>query len=113
MERVTSAAQLTPGRVLRSGNYAVGNNGDLFAVTRKCRHLGGPLDEGRIDADACLVCPWHQAKYDVSTGHMVGGPQGVFAKIPGLGAMFKTLTKVLPLGRGRVEVRDGDVYVGD
>jgi hypothetical protein len=42
---------------------------------------------------------------------MVKGPQGVFAKIPGLGALFKGLTKVLPLGLGTVEERNGDVYV--
>ena len=42
---------------------------------------------------------------------MVRGPQGVFAKIPGLGTGFKLLTRVLPLGRADVEVRDGDVVV--
>jgi hypothetical protein len=42
---------------------------------------------------------------------MVRGPQGIFAKIPGLGFAFKTLTRVLPLGRGRVTKRDGTLYV--
>ncbi len=42
---------------------------------------------------------------------MVDGPQGVFAKIPGLGAGFRLLTKVLPLGRGEVTERDGTVFV--
>jgi hypothetical protein len=42
---------------------------------------------------------------------MVRGPQGVFAKIPGLGASFKLLTRVLPLGRRDVEVRGEDVYL--
>jgi nitrite reductase/ring-hydroxylating ferredoxin subunit len=84
------------------GAYAVGNNGDYFAVSRKCRHLRADLASGSIDADGCLVCPWHQSKYDVKTGRMVQGPQGVFAKIPGLGAGFMALTKVLPLRRGKV-----------
>ncbi len=42
---------------------------------------------------------------------MVRGPQGIFAKIPGLGTGFKALTRVLPLGRGTVVERDGDLYV--
>ena len=105
-------SELTPGTVLGAGRYAVGNSdGHLFAVTRRCRHLGADLARGRIDQDGCLVCPWHASKYDVATGRMVRGPQGVFAKIPGLGAFFKGLTRVLPLGRGEVSVRDGKVFV--
>jgi hypothetical protein len=42
---------------------------------------------------------------------MVRGPQGIFAKIPGLGAANKLLTHVLPLSRGKVEERDGTLYV--
>jgi nitrite reductase/ring-hydroxylating ferredoxin subunit len=65
-----------------------------------------------IDSDGCLVCPWHQAKYDVTTGRMLRGrPQGVFAKIPGLDATYKLLTKVLPFKRGRVEERGSDLYI--
>ena len=96
----------------RAGRYAVGNaNGELFAVTRRCRHLYADLANGRIDKDGCLVCPWHGSKYDVKTGRMVRGPQGIFAKIPGLDAATIALTRVLPLGRGEVTVRDGTVYV--
>ena len=42
---------------------------------------------------------------------MVLGPQGIFAKIPGLGEAFKLLTRVLPLGRGTVVERDSKIYV--
>lgn len=105
-------SELTPGKVVGAGRYAVGNaGGELFAVTRRCRHLYADLAKGRIDKDGCLVCPWHASKYDVKTGRMLRGPQGIFAKIPGLGPAYKALTKVLPLGRGKVEVRDGIVYV--
>ena len=107
------AADVPAGTVVGVGRYAVGNNGDYFAVSRRCRHLRADLAGGTIDPDGCLVCPWHHAKYDVSTGRMVRGPQGVFAKIPGLGASFKALTKVLPLKRGKVEQRGADLYVGD
>ncbi len=109
---VGPAADLVPGTVKGAGRYAVGNSdGELFAVTRRCRHLYADLGGGAIDADGCLTCPWHGAKYDVQTGRMVRGPQGVFAKIPGLGLAFRALTLVLPLGRGVVVERDGTLYV--
>jgi nitrite reductase/ring-hydroxylating ferredoxin subunit len=112
-ERVGSAAELPPGTVTGAGRWAVGNSGgEYFAVTRRCRHLFADLAKGRIDKrDGCLVCPWHGSKYDVRTGRMVRGPQGVFAKIPGLGPAYRALTTVVPLGRGEVVDRDGTLYV--
>jgi nitrite reductase/ring-hydroxylating ferredoxin subunit len=109
---VGPTAELVPGAVKRAGRYAVGNaDGELFAVTRRCRHFQADLADGSIDDDGCLVCPWHGAKYDVSTGKMTLGPQGIFAKIPGLGTAFKMLTSVLPLGRGQLVERDDVLYV--
>jgi nitrite reductase/ring-hydroxylating ferredoxin subunit len=113
MTRIASAADVPPGTVIRGGKYAVGNNGEYFAASRRCRHLGADLSGGSIDEDGCLVCPWHQSTYDVRTGRMVRGPQGVFAKIPGLGAGYKALTRVIPLRRAAVVERSGDLYVGD
>jgi len=111
MSELVPKADVTKGTVTGVGPYAVGNNGDYFAVGRRCRHLRADLAGGSIDDDGCLVCPWHQAKYDVQTGRMVRGPQGIFAKIPGLGAGFKALTRVLPLKRGHVEVQGADLRI--
>ncbi len=73
-----SAADLPPGTVRRVGDWAVGNRGDdrYFAVSRLCRHQLADLSEGSIDDEGCLVCPWHQSRYDVRTGEMVEGPHG-------------------------------------
>ena len=108
---VGGTADLPPGTVTGAGRYAVGNNGEYFAVTRRCRHLRADLAGGTIDDNGCLVCPWHQSAYDVKTGRMVRGPQGVFAKVPGLGWSFKMWTKVMPLGRGRVTKKGDDIFV--
>ena len=105
------ASDVPEGTVTRAGKYAVGNNGDYFAVSRRCRHLRADLAGGSIDSDGCLVCPWHGAKYDVRSGRMVRGPQGVFAKIPGLGATLKALTRVLPLTRGTVTEKDSTLQI--
>jgi nitrite reductase/ring-hydroxylating ferredoxin subunit len=111
-QKIGAAAELPPGTVKGVGRYAVGNaNGEYFAVTRRCRHLLADLAGGSIDENGCLVCPWHHSAYDVSTGRMVRGPQGGFAKVPGLGASFKALTRVLPLGRATVEERGGELYL--
>ena len=112
MSQTVPAADVPEGTVTGAGSYALGNNGEYFAVGRKCRHLRADLAGGSIDADGCLVCPWHGAKYDVRSGRMVRGPQGVFAKIPGLGTAFKALTSVLPLARGTV-TKQGDNLVVD
>jgi nitrite reductase/ring-hydroxylating ferredoxin subunit len=111
-QEVGPALDLPPGKVTGAGIWAVGNvGGDYFAVTRRCRHLYADLARGHIAKDGCLVCPWHGSKYDVKTGRMVRGPQGIFRRIPGLSRSFILLTRVLPLGRGRVVERDGMLFV--
>ena len=111
-QEVGAAADLSPGTVVGAGRYAVGNvGGRYFAVTRRCRHLGADLADGSIDKDGCLVCPWHQSAYDVGTGRMVRGPQGKYAKVPGLSFGYRMLTRVLPLGRATVTERDGELYI--
>ena len=95
------ATELTPGQVRRAGAWAVGNSdGELFAVSRRCRHQLGDLSEGSIDADGCLVCPWHQARYDVATGKMVEGPKGFLGyhgPTPGYTQVVLAYSRVLRL----------------
>ncbi len=65
------------GGVRAAGQWAVGRSGgEVFAVSRRCRHQLADLSKGSVDADGCLVCPWHQSRYDVRTGAMVSGPKG-------------------------------------
>jgi nitrite reductase/ring-hydroxylating ferredoxin subunit len=110
--RVGPVEDLPPNTVTGAGHYVVGNvNGEVFALSRRCRHLGADLANGSLDDEGRLVCPWHQSAYDVETGRMLRGPQGVFAKIPGLGAMNRALTKVWPLRRREVAERGGCLYV--
>ena len=112
-QAVCRADDLQPGQVTGAGRWAVGNDGEKrFAVSRRCRHLRADLAGGSIADDGCLVCPWHESRYEPATGRMVTGPQGIFAKIPGLGLAFRALTTVLPLRRAPVTVEDGELLVG-
>src|SRR5882757_7131910 len=109
---VGTVDELGPGSVRGIGDWAVLNvNGERHAVSRRCRHLRADLANGKIDEDGCLVCPWHQSRYDATTGRMVVGPQAGFEKVPGLDTAFIQLTKLWPLRRAEVVERDGNVYV--
>jgi nitrite reductase/ring-hydroxylating ferredoxin subunit len=104
--------ELGPGSVRGIGDWAVLNvNGERYAVSRRCRHLRADLANGKIDEDGCLVCPWHQSRYDPTSGRMVVGPQAGFEKVPGLDTAFIQLTKLWPLRRAEVVERGGKVYV--
>lgn len=95
-----------PGTVAEAGEYALCNiNGEYFALSRWCRHRGGDLAKGSIDEGGCLVCPIHGARYDVRSGQTIEGP-----RLLG-GRLFKSIMNRKPLERGKVEVRDGSVFV--
>jgi nitrite reductase/ring-hydroxylating ferredoxin subunit len=107
--------ELPPGAVRRAGSWAVGNSeGELFAVSRRCRHQLADLADGSIDAEGCLVCPWHQSRYDVRTGEMVEGPRGFLAyhgPTPGYTQLVRAYGRILRLKVGRAMRRGDDVVV--
>jgi nitrite reductase/ring-hydroxylating ferredoxin subunit len=113
------ASELPPGAVRRSGDWAVGNRGraadgnPYFAVSRRCRHQLADLADGSVDTDGCLVCPWHQSRYDVRTGEMVEGPKGFLSyhgPTPGYTQLVQLLGRIARL-RVRRAVRQGDDVV--
>ena len=114
------AAELPPGTVRRVGDWAVGNRGSgadgddrYFAVSRICRHQLADLSEGTVDADGCLVCPWHRSRYDVRTGEMVEGPRGFLGyhgPTPVYTQLVAAIGRLVRL-RVRRATRDGDDVV--
>jgi nitrite reductase/ring-hydroxylating ferredoxin subunit/uncharacterized membrane protein len=49
------------------------HDGELHALSNRCAHRGGPLDEGEI-ADGCVTCPLHGSVFRLSDGGVVRGP---------------------------------------
>src|SRR5262245_19700882 len=48
-------------------------NGVYYAIDDTCTHRGGPLSEGQLDGTE-VTCPWHGAKFDVTTGAHLSRP---------------------------------------
>jgi|SRR5215469_4695475 nitrite reductase/ring-hydroxylating ferredoxin subunit len=47
--------------------------GNYYAMSNICKHAGAELHEGHINNNE-LTCPWHGAKWDVTTGNLLWFP---------------------------------------
>lgn len=108
---------LPVGGVGRAGPWTVTRTADgVTAVSSRCRHQLADLSKGSLDADGCLVCPWHGARYDLGTGAMVAGPKGFLTyvgKTPGYTQVIKAVGGVLRLRRRRVRQVEDRFVVQD
>ena len=48
-------------------------DGDIVAMSDRCTHRGGPLHDGEVTADGCIVCPWHGSTF-APDGAVRAGP---------------------------------------
>ncbi|GAB3810141.1 FAD-dependent oxidoreductase [Spirosoma humi] len=48
-------------------------DGQFHALHPKCTHYGGPLAKGLLNGHR-LVCPWHNACFDIRDGHRLEAP---------------------------------------
>ena len=62
-------------------------DGTYYAVDDTCTHAGASLSEGTMDG-CSLVCGWHGAQFDCTTGKLTKFP----AKIRDLGS-YKVVTQ--------------------
>ena len=114
-ERLVAVADLGESGVTTvetaHGKLAVGiSDGEPFAVSDRCRHLFASLGRGRVAEDGCLECPLHKARYDVRTGQMTRGPQGLaFAAARGVVRAYTNAGA--PLKHYPVVERDGVLFL--
>jgi nitrite reductase/ring-hydroxylating ferredoxin subunit/uncharacterized membrane protein len=76
----------TPVLLLRQGEH-------IRAIGATCPHLGGPLDEGKIEGDT-VTCPWHGSVFCLDDGALRHGP----ATVP-------VVAYEVRVNNGRVEIR--------
>lgn len=48
--------------------------GNYYAINDICNHAGAELHEGELNGNE-LTCPWHGAKWDITTGNLIWFPQ--------------------------------------
>ncbi|MEM0029551.1 MAG: Rieske 2Fe-2S domain-containing protein [Candidatus Nitrosocaldus sp.] len=47
--------------------------GTYYAISDICNHAGANLHEGKLNGNN-IICPWHKAVWDVTTGELVQFP---------------------------------------
>ena len=107
--RVASAADLTESasKVVYFGGDQVALfnvGGNVYAVSNRCSHAGGPLAEGKVEG-TLVTCPWHCSRFDLASGKPEGGPAtkpvGTYrVKVEG-GAVFLATSEVAAAKSGR------------
>jgi len=53
--------------------------GSFYAIAGECPHQGGPIAEGELEG-ATVTCPWHNFRFDFTTGRTLDPPIGNCAK---------------------------------
>ena len=76
--KVAKTAEIEPGAArlveVNGKQIALFNvEGQFFAIDNTCSHRGGPLAEGEVSGHV-VTCPWHQGRFDLRTGEVVGPP---------------------------------------
>ena len=76
--KVATTTELAPGQAMRvevqGKAIALFNlGGSYHAIDDTCTHRGGPLSEGQVQGDM-VTCPWHGAKFKVTSGEVLGPP---------------------------------------
>ena len=76
--RVASTADLADGemrQVSADGHDVLLSrvDGQFHACTAFCTHYGAPLATGVLDGTT-VICPWHHAAFDVTSGHLCEPP---------------------------------------
>jgi nitrite reductase/ring-hydroxylating ferredoxin subunit len=78
--KVAKTDELSPGQatLVEAGGKEIALfnvAGTFHAIDNNCTHVGGPLCEGELSGTE-VICPWHGAAFDVTTGQVLGPPAG-------------------------------------
>lgn len=78
LSKLCGAKELEPGqgRTFSVGGRSIALfnvDGEFHAIESECTHEGGPLGDGPLRGTRVL-CPWHGAEFDVTTGAALSAP---------------------------------------
>lgn len=70
--KVATIDQISEGEMMnvkvgKQDFVLVNYQGEIYALQGYCTHEQGLLWEGKLE-DKTLTCPWHAAKFDITTG---------------------------------------------
>jgi nitrite reductase/ring-hydroxylating ferredoxin subunit len=76
--RVAPVDEIQPGgsRSVEVGEKLIGVfnvDGEFYAIDGRCTHVGAPMVDGWLDGRE-LTCPFHGARFDVTTGKALSPP---------------------------------------
>jgi nitrite reductase (NADH) small subunit len=75
-----SQIPLGEGRAFQVGKHRIAvfrpRDGGVYATQAVCPHRGGPLADGLVGGTT-LVCPLHAWKFELSSGKVLLGSQGI------------------------------------
>jgi nitrite reductase/ring-hydroxylating ferredoxin subunit len=78
--RACNKSDVPPGglKFVNAGgkDFVIANvDGNFYALENWCTHEQGNLSEGELNKTV-LTCPEHGAQFDITTGKVLGGPDG-------------------------------------
>src|SRR5712664_1212452 len=65
--------QSVAGHVQGKSVLLARTGGQVFAISGKCTHYGGPLADGLVVGET-VRCPWHHACFSLRTGEALAAP---------------------------------------
>lgn len=76
--KVATVAEMQPdnGKTVEVAGQAIALfnvGGKYYAIDGTCTHVGGPLGDGFLE-DSIVTCPWHGARFEVTSGEVKGPP---------------------------------------
>ena len=80
-QKVAKVSEIPPGKMkmvrIAGNDLCLANvEGKLYCIENNCAHQGGPLSEGTLIGNT-VTCPWHNWKFDVTTGESPYNPSAV------------------------------------
>ena len=83
--KIADAKDLPPGESMcvESGGERIALfnvDGTIYAIADTCSHMGGALSGGTVMDGNTVVCPWHGASFDITTGNATGAPADLAVK---------------------------------